>query len=301
MNGARISQADTFGITMPGFLQWERMWLYASPIIILGFISLVAFYPFGSLTKVYSFAELVDNILSPDLIMRIIALCMGIYYVVNIFRLPHRMAYKTTIPAYLVGYCTLLGLSSVLYIYVCFNYSPQGLCWYVGVFSALNMYLVFQTMDNMARSLPLPHIDEDDYLLDDDVDANTQDDADTRREEDFNERNLRCYHRVQHWMQTHRPAWCDYTFNRDRLCEETGINRQLMLQCLRSQGYNNVHEYLTLYRVEELRKLIKSGRLRTVTDCDMAGFATARTARLCFERIYDVSLDDYIEGKSKQG
>lgn len=297
--GSYMQSIYTFGITMPGFLQWGRMWSYASPIIILGVVSLVAFYPFGSLTKVYSFSELADNILSPDLIMRIIALGMGVYYVINIFRLPHRMAYKTIIPTYLVGYCTLLGLSSVLYIYVCFNYSAQGLCWYVGVFSALNMYLVFQTLDNMARTLPLPHIDDDSYMLDEDTDENAQNDAETRREEDFNERNLRCYHRIQHWMQNHRAAWCDYTFNRDRLCEETGINRQLMLQCLRSQGYNNVHEYLTLYRVEELKNLIKSGQLRTAAECDMAGFATVKTARLCFERTYGVKLDDYISEKTK--
>lgn len=299
--GSYLQSIYTFGITMPGFLQWGRMWKYASPIILLGLVSLIAFYPFGSLTKVYSMSELVDNILSPDLIMRIIALFMGVYYVLNIFRLPHRMAYKTTIPTYLVGYCTLLGLSSVLYIYVCFNYSSDGLCWYVAVFSALNLYLVFQTLDNMAHSLPLPHIDNNSYTLDDEEtdDETVQNEAEAKREEDFNERNLHCYHRIQHWMQTHRMAWRDYTFNRDRLCEETGVNRQLMLQCLRSQGYNNVHEYLTLYRVEELKNLIKSGQLSSATECDMAGFATVKTARLCFERTYGVKLDDYIEEKTR--
>ncbi len=299
--GSYLQSIYTFGFTMPGFLQWERMWGYAAPIIILALVSLVAFYPFGSLTKVYTISELLDNILSPELILRIIALVMGIYYVINIFRLPHRMAYKTTIPPYLVRYCTLLGLSSILYIYVCFNYSPVGLCWYVAVFSAINLYLVFQTLDNMARTLPPPHIVTEDGTIEEDPDETSQndDEAEARRQEDFNEKNLHYYHRIQHWMQTHRNDWCDYTFNRDRLCEETGINRQLILQCLRSQGYNNVHEYITIYRVQELKNLIKSGQMQTATESDLAGFATAKTARLSFQRIYGISLDQYISQHAK--
>lgn len=195
----------------------------------------------------------------------------------------------------------MLGLSSILYIYVCFNYSPVGLCWYVAVFSAINLYLVFQTLDNMARTLPPPHIVTEDGTIEEDPDETSQndDEAEARRQEDFNEKNLHYYHRIQHWMQTHRNDWCDYTFNRDRLCEETGINRQLILQCLRSQGYNNVHEYITIYRVQELKNLIKSGQMQTATESDLAGFATAKTARLSFQRIYGISLDQYISQHAK--
>ena len=299
--GSYMQSIYTFGFTMPGFLQWERMWGYAAPAILIGIVSLIAFYPFGSLTKVYTMAELLDNILSPDLILRIVALGIGVYYIVNIFRLPHRLAHNTTIPTYLVKYSILLGLSSILYIYVCFNYSPHGLCWYAGVFTSVNLYLVFQTIDNMARTLPHPHIVPDEDTMGTEADETSQDDAEAeaRRQEDFNEKNLYYYHRLQSWMQTHRNAWCDYTFNRDRLCEETGINRHLMLQCLRSQGYNDVHEYLTLYRVEELKNLIKAGQLQTATESDLAGFATAKTARLSFQRIYGINLDQYITQHTK--
>ena len=102
------------------------------------------------------------------------------------------------------------------------------------------------------------------------------------------------YNRVQYWMQNNRQSWCSYTFNRDMLCEETGINRQLLLQCLRSQGHNNVHDYLTLYRVEELRRLIKTGALTSVQECDMAGFGSVKTARLAFQRVLGIDLDEYI-------
>ena len=75
---------------------------------------------------------------------------------------------------------------------------------------------------------------------------------------DFNEMNQKRYMRVQLWMQNNKEAWKSNRFTRDKLCEETGINRQLMLQCLRSQGHNNIHEYITAYRVEELKTIAPS-------------------------------------------
>jgi AraC-like DNA-binding protein len=83
-------------------------------------------------------------------------------------------------------------------------------------------------------------------------------------------------------------------FNRDKLCDETGINRQLMLQCLRSQGHNNIHEYITTYRVEELMRLIRQGEVTSVSDCILVGFVTPKTARACFERIAGSNLDDFL-------
>lgn len=67
-----------------------------------------------------------------------------------------------------------------------------------------------------------------------------------------------------------------------------------MLQCLRSQGHNNIHEYITTYRVEELKRLISLGRIRVVADCDLVGFGTPKTARSCFERIEGTALDDFL-------
>lgn len=67
-----------------------------------------------------------------------------------------------------------------------------------------------------------------------------------------------------------------------------------MLQCLRSQGHNNIHDYITTYRIEELKRLVQVGRVGSVSDCVQVGFATAKTARSCFERIEGRNLDDYI-------
>lgn len=111
---------------------------------------------------------------------------------------------------------------------------------------------------------------------------------------DFNEMNHKRYMRVQLWMQTHKEAWLNNGFNRDKLCDETGINRQLMLQCLRSQGHNNIHEYITTYRVEELMRLIRQGEVTSVSDCILVGFVTPKTARACFERIAGSNLDDFL-------
>ena len=115
-----------------------------------------------------------------------------------------------------------------------------------------------------------------------------------KRQLDFNEMNQKRYMRVQLWMQGHKSEWMSNGFTRESLCEGTGINRQLMLQCLRSQGHNNIHDYITTYRIEELKRLVQIGRIGSVSDCVQVGFATTKTARSCFERIEGHNLDEYI-------
>ena len=115
-----------------------------------------------------------------------------------------------------------------------------------------------------------------------------------KRQSDFNEQNHSRYMRLQLWMQQNKSEWTANGFTRDRLCEATGINRQLMLQCLRSQGHNNVHEYITAYRVAELKRMVLRGEVSSLTDCVSAGFGSVKTARLCFERIEGGSLDDFL-------
>ena len=116
--------------------------------------------------------------------------------------------------------------------------------------------------------------------------------------EDFNEANLKRFERVEYFMQ-HVREWQDNTFGRDRLCEATGINRHLLLQCLRSQGYNNCHDYINSYRINALKHGVSAGKISTVTDCLAVGFGSPKTARSCFERMEGMSLDDYLCQKSK--
>lgn len=286
----------TLGIAMPGFLQFERMVKYALPILVLTVLYALAHLS-GSLTLIRSMSVLSGRMFSVDMLLRVIAVAIAVYYVNNIYWLPRRIAYKSVMPSYLTGYCTGLGLSGILYLVVSIWYSVYGLCVYLVVFTLLNLYLVFRTLENMAMHLPLPDIDVPAADEADDMDNHGEKEA--ANKEDFNEMNLHRYHRVQYWMQHNIKAWTDSNFTRDRLCEETGINRQLMLQCLRSQGHNNVHDYLTLYRIEELKRLVLSGDIRQVSDCFLAGFGTVKTARTCFKRLEGQHLDDFISQHQK--
>ena len=96
-------------------------------------------------------------------------------------------------------------------------------------------------------------------------------------------------------MKENKRQWMDFTFNRESLCREVGLNRQLLLQCLRSQGHNNIHDYLMLYRVKELKYLIERGEITQMSECVDAGFGAVKTARSSFEKIEGENLDDFIE------
>mgnify|MGYP007069839105 CR=1 FL=1 len=267
LTGIFLQSIYTFGFSMPGFLQWERMWRYAMPIILLGAISGL----FGD--KWWS---------------RILVFLVGVGYIANIYLLPRRLAKRTPIPGYLKGYTLLLTLSYAFYIYVSMNYKPLLLCAFVVCFTLQNFYLVFLVLMRLGQHLSQPVVSEEGA-------SEGKKEAESRElADDFNERNLARYQTVERWMHENKTMWTDNSFNRDVLCREVGINRQLLLQCLRSQGHNNIHEYLMLYRIKELKKLIVRGEITQVSESVDVGFGAVKTARQCFERVEGMELDEFI-------
>lgn len=281
-------------IPMPGFLQSWRMLKYAAPALIVIAIYLIFLAFGGDLVNIFTFRDLLTHSLSSDMLLRFIALGLGIYYIVNIIKLPRRLSRGVSIPSYLLGYCSMLGILFIYFTAVTIFYTPLLLMIYIVLFTILNLYLVFCVLDIIAVHLPKPPIVEVREEPEVTIAKNSEDD-----DEDFNEANLQRFRRMEFWMQNHRDDWTDSSFGRDKLCTELGYNRHLVLQSLRSQGYNNVHDYITRYRIEELKRLIQNGDVQSVSDALSVGFGTAVTARSCFERMEGTSLDAYLAGFSK--
>lgn len=279
-------------ISMPGFLQWERMWRYARPILLLLAIYFGAALLGSQIVYIYTAGELVQNILSSDILMRLCALGLSIYYIVNIFLLPRRMARHANVPRYLLGYCICMGLSVVFYTCVTIYYHPALLAAYVLLFTVLNLYLSLRTLETLALQLPRPVINE--------VEEAPAEENKEKEQEDFNEANLYRFQRINFWMQKHREEWKDSTFGRDRLCLEVGYNRHLVLQSVRSQGFNNVHDYISSFRVAELKRMIGRGEVKTLNDTLAAGFGTIQTVRSCFLKVEGITLDEYMKSLCDQ-
>lgn len=273
-------------ISMPGFLQWERMWRYARPILLLLAIYFFAALLGSRIVYIYTANDLIKNILSSDILLRLCALVLSIYYIVNIFLLPRRIARHANVPRYLLGYCIAMGLSVVFYTCVAIYYGLTGLVLYIVLFTVLNLYLTFRTLETLALELPRPVIRE---VSEEQGERNKEQD-----EEDFNEANLHRFQRINFWMQNHKEVWKDSTFGRDRLCQEVGLNRHLILQSIRSQGFNNVHEYISSFRVAELKRMIARGDVNALNDTLAAGFGTIQTVRACFLKVEGITLDEYL-------
>lgn len=276
-------------IPMPGYLQWGRMWRYALPAIVLIMMYLIAMLLGSRPVIIADLPSLRQHLLSGDILMRLGAVLLSLWYIVNIFRLPHRLVH-VEFPRYLIGYSTILGMSAIYFVIITvMNYNPVLMLIYNVTFTALNLYLCFRTLETMANELPQPVITT--------VEEEPSEEELKKAEEDFNEANNKRFKRVEYWMQHHRDEWKDSTFGRDRLCEQVGINRHLMLQCLRSQGYNNIHDYINSYRIFELKRMIQRGEATTLSECMNAGFGTVKTARGCFLKQEGTSLDDYLSRK----
>lgn len=273
---------------MPAYLQMRRMWAYAMPAIILytvyGGAMLCGLKPI----KYHTWSEMLPHWYSIDLWLRFFAFILTAYYIINILRLPSKLTKMKEIPRFLKGYCTALSLIVVLYYSMSIWYSPKIAITYVVLSALLNLYLGFRTLEGIAIHLPKPVIAviEKEPVLEP---------TEQTEQEDFNEANRQRFQRVEYWMQNNRDQWTQTTFNRDVLCEQVGLNRHLLLQCLRSQGFNDTHEYLNTYRYEELRKLIQRGKVRTLSETVDAGFGTVKTARTVFQNMSDgETLDSFL-------
>jgi AraC-like DNA-binding protein len=288
--GVYLQSIFPLSIPMPGFLQAKRMIKYARPVIALIAVYSVARLMGSRIIIMRDFHEVFQNLLSSDVLLRILALGISIYYITNIFLLPKRMVHKTDIPTYLIGYCVCLGFSVVFFTVVSVFYNPKALMIYIIIFTLLNLYLAFRTLENMAIHLPQPamiQVEEEP----------TEDIVERAAKEDFNEANLLRFKRIEFWMQNHKEEWTDNTFGRDRLCEAVGYNRHLVLQSIRSQGYYNVHEYINRYRIEELKRLITKGKITALGETTDAGFGTIQTARSCFLKSEGITLDEFWNEK----
>ncbi|MBQ7180111.1 MAG: hypothetical protein IJR87_02320 [Bacteroidaceae bacterium] len=289
--GCFLQSIYPLSIPMPGYLQWGRMWKYASPAIVLIVIYLLAFLVGENMEEFQTFADVRANLFSLSMLLRIAAILLALFYIFNIFMLPRFMVRHPEVPRYLLGYCTVLGLSAVFYLVVAIVYDATLLMIYVILFTLLNMYLCLRALETMAVSLPQPVIEEVEEEVTLEAETEVQEEA---KREDFNEANLQRFHRLESWMQRNPMAWKESTFGRDQLCREVGLNRHLVLQSVRSQGYNNVHDYINRYRIEELKRMILRGEVATVGESVDAGFGTVATARSCFKKMEGIRLDDYM-------
>lgn len=287
MVSSYLQSIHLLGICMPGYLQWKRMWIYASPAIFLIAIYLIARILGWTPNVISSLKEISGKLQTFDIIYRVATLLMSVYYIINIYRLPHQLVRKYTIPTYVKAYATALGLISTYYVCVTLFFDELLLLIHLYLFTALNMYIFFRTLETMAQHLPKPGITEIKA-------APEPEQIEQTEQEDFNQANRQRFERVEYFMQSKRE-WTDNTFGRDRLCEATGINRHLMLQCLRSQGYNNIHDYINSYRIAALKKKIARGEIQTANDAVIVGFGSGKTAKNCFERMESISLEEYIK------
>lgn len=273
---------------MPAYLQMRRMWAYALPAIILytlyGGAMLCGLQPI----KYHTWGDMVQHWYHIDLWLRLFAFVLTAYYIINILRLPKMLTKMTEIPRFLKGYCVALSLTVILYFSMSIWYSPQAVMAYIILCTLLNLYLCFRTLEGIAIHLPKPTI----AVMESEPKFEPAGQTD---QEDFNEANRQRFQRVEYWMQNHHDEWTKTTFNRDVLCEQVGLNRHLLLQCLRSQGFNDTHEYLNTYRYEELKRLIQRGKVRTLSETVDAGFGTVKTARNVFQNMSDgETLDSFL-------
>ncbi len=274
------------GLCMPGYLQWGRMWGYAVPA--LGLISL---YGIGAaagsnLANVYSFDDIQQYFLSGDVILRILSLLLSGYYIVNIFRLPHRLVRKMQLPNDLIAYGGALGIVSLLFVVLSVRFSILLLVVYMFLFTVVNMFLFFRTLRPTVRAISYPTFKQI-------VTPPTKEEITQSEVEDFNEANLHRFEVMEYVMQKERP-YLDATFNRERLCRLAGFNRHVALQSLRSQGYNDIHEYIICYRVAEIKRRVESGQITDVRQVESVGFRSVRTAVTSFERYEGLDLENFI-------
>lgn len=280
---------NPLGMVMPGYLQALRMVKYSRPaaaIIVLYLLGLIV----GSKpVNIDSFDTLRRSFLSGDVLLRVASLLLSMYYVLNIIILPHRLIKKTgySLPTNVVSYASLLGIVQLLFVCATVWISYPLILTYEVLFTAVSLMLTGCMIKANISVQPYPEI----HLVET---PPTLQEISQTEQEDFNAANLQRFQGIEYVMQHDKP-YVAFDFNRDRLCRLSGFNRHIVLQALRSQGYNDVHDYISRYRVSELRRLIEVGEVTDIRQHECVGFRTLKTAVLAFERYEHEDLQRFIE------
>lgn len=264
------------GLCMPGYLQWGRMWGYAVPALVLIFIYSIGAAAGSNLANVYTFNDIVDFWLSGDVVLRILCLLLSGYYIANIFRLPHRLVRSMQLPSDLMAYGAALGIVSLFFVVITVEFNLVLLTIYILLFTLVNMFLFFRILRPTVEAISYPDFRQVET-------PPTREEITQSEVDDFNEANLHRFEMMEYVMQ-HDSPYLDCNFNRERLCRLAGFNRHMALQSLRSQGYNDIHEYIMRYRVAEFKRRIESGEITDLKQVVDVGFRTPKTAITCFER-----------------
>ncbi len=280
------------GLCMPGYLQWGRMWGYAVPALVCIFLYCIGSVCGSNLANVYTMNDIGEYFLSGDVLLRIISLLLSVYYIVNIFRLPHRLVKRMQLPRDIIFYGSALGFVSVFFVVIAANFNLVLLTIYMLLFTSVNMFLFFRTLRPTVNAISYPSFRQVEK-------SPTRMEIVQAEADDFNEANQRRFEAMEYVMQNGKPyVSCD--FNRERLCRLAGFNRHMALQSLRSQGYNDTHEYIMRYRVAEMVRRIREGELTDLKQVNEVGFRTIKTAVSCYERYEGGDLIRFFDQTAKK-
>ncbi len=144
------------GLCMPGYLQWGRMWAYATPAILI-----VSMYGLGAavgsdLATVYDAGDFRNYFLSGDVFLRVLSLLLSGYYIVNIFRLPHRLVRSMQFPSDLIAYGAALGVVCIFFVVVTIRFNMVLLTIYMLLFTLVNMFLFFRILRPTVEAISYP-------------------------------------------------------------------------------------------------------------------------------------------------
>lgn len=284
---------NPLGMVMPGYLQMGRMVRYAAPAAAIVVLYLLGLAAGSEVVVISSFGDLQVNLLTGDVLLRLASLLLSSYYIINIIVLPHRLirTQDYSLPANVVTYASLLGLVQVLFVFSTIWFSYAYIIIYEVLFTAVSLMLCGCMIKANIQAQPYPEIIP--------VETPPTPQEITKVElEDFNEANLRRFEGIEYVMQHGKP-YVSPDFNRDHLCRFCGFNRHIVLQTLRSQGYNDVHDYISRYRVRELRRMIEEGEVTDIKQHERVGFRTLKTAILAFERYEHEDLAAFINARVK--
>jgi len=278
------------GLSMPGYLQWERMCSYAAPAIVLILIYFVGMLLGSDFARVYEAADIRQYFLSGDVVLRLCALGLSFYYIINIFVLPRLLLRDFILRRDLVVYGTLLGFATLYFVVLTLRFYAVGFVVYQVAFMVINLFLSFRILRPVLDSMQYPEIVPVE-------ERPSEKELRQASEDDFNKANKHRFDTMEYVMQQEKP-FTDCEFTRERLCRLVGFNRHLVLQSLRSQGYNDVHEYITRYRVSELRRAIDAGEVDDLRNLDRYGFRVTKTAALAFGKYEGLDLQAYFDEKT---
>jgi len=269
-------------VQQPYWLTWKRFFIIISPWLALCAAWLIYHgmhhWQYDAITHLTDFRQVLPNISSTDVLLRVLLNVIFIPYAFAILFIPYNWRTSNVCASQLRKIKWLIVICFILYT-LGVNLRIHSLFLaYLVVLNTLSVYIIVIEKTGL---IPLPQCNEPEPAP---------------QPEKIVPDLSPLAHRLQ--QQLASQIWQNPDLDRDDVCQLLGTNYTYLSSAIQELGFANFHEMLNRYRAIYMHDLLVEISKLSLSDAIyLAGFRSRSTAVNSFKQVYHCTPTDFVKGQ----